>query len=168
MITVKARGIDAIIKRLERRRDGLEDKLHLLIEKLGTLGIQVADTIFKDAPYDGVRDVAPGVLTWKGKTSAEISVSGTTVLFIEFGTGIHFNTGETYGLEHGFGPGTYGPNGLRDYWIYEGPPGNAGGVASTKKPGFTITHGNPPSKAMYAAGKQMREQIETIAKEVFG
>ena len=168
---VEVQGLDRCIKRLEGMKNELETKLHKLIERLGEIGVEVASSGFKDAPYDGERDATVGNLTWTGDNTAEIVASGRTVLFIEFGTGVHFFTDpEGYVTSHGYGPGTYGPQGNKDWWLYEGEPGdpNAGGETFDKNPKMTITHGNPASRPMYEAAKEMRANIEKIAREVFG
>lgn len=167
-MTIECKGLDKLLKQLEKRQKSLDDKLKELIEKLGAIGISEAQIRFNMAPYDGERDAEVGSLTWVNDNTAQIVASGRTVLFIEFGAGVYYNGGDTYGTEHGYGPGTYGPHGLEPYWFYEGDPGNAGGVYATGRENLTITHGNPASKPMYYAAKEMREKIADIAREVFG
>ena len=123
---------------------------------------------FNMAPYDGERDATVGNLTWVDKNTAQIIASGRTVLFIEFGTGVHFNQGDSYGTDHGYGPGTYGPHGFDDWWFYAGHPGNAGGTYAQNRDNLTITHGNPAGRVMYNTAKEMRGKVEEIAREVFG
>ena len=56
---------------------------------------------------------------------------------------------------------------------YYGEPGTNGRVVRTQqKEGEEAvdvirTHGNPPARAMYDAGKAMRERIVEIAREVY-
>ena len=66
--------------------------------------------------------------------------------------------------------GEYGQGkGSQDSWGYYGNPGTNGRVVKENGKGsLVITHGNPPARAMYDAGKEMREQVRAIAKEVFG
>ena len=90
--------------------------------------------------------------------------------FIEFGSGVHYVEQHPKASEMGAVRGGYGQNkGLKDTWAYYGDPGTNGEPAKGKKgeKGLVFTHGNPPARAMYDAGKEMRERIAEIAREVF-
>lgn len=167
-MTVEVLGIDRVIRRLERMKQEIERKNHEFIHKLALEGIEVADARFSTAMYDGVNDVTPGQVVWLSDKEAQIVVSGTAVLFIEFGTGVVHTDMHPLAGQYGYTRGGYGegkganPKG----WAYYGEPGTAG-VPVKGKTGVYRTKGNPPARAMYDAGKTMRERVATVAREVF-
>ena len=169
-MTVEVLGIDRVIRRLERMKRELESKNHEFIEKLALEGIEVADSHFSNAIYDGVNDVSPGQIVWLSDNEAQIVVSGTTVLFIEFGTGITYTDQHELAGKYGYVRVGYGqgkganPKG----WIYKGEPGTNGIPVKGRPAGVYRTKGNPPARAMYLAGKAMRDRVEETAREVFG
>lgn len=158
-MTVEVLGIDRVIRRLERMKRDLEDKNREFIEKLALEGIQVASARFSNAIYDGTNDATVGDVVWIDDTTAEIIASGRSVLFIEFGSGL---IGYGHPEPREYGPGTWSDNimlGGKGHWQ---DPNGWYYVHGQK------SYGNPPARAMYDAGKTMRERVATIAKEVFG
>ena len=132
---------------------------------IALIGGGTARVKFTNAMYAGKNDVEVEVKR-VSSTHYQVIASGETVLFIEFGTGINNpELVEPSGLTYQHG--TYGkghgadPNG----WVYVGEQGNAG---QPIREGVYRTYGNPPAKAMYYAAKDMKAEIYTIAKEVFG
>lgn len=167
-ITVK--GIDSIIARVKAYQNRLEDKTHKFLEELAKIGIDTAEIKFKSAIYDGVNDVfVDKSPRWEGENTLFISAEGNAVAFIEFGTGIHYTEQHPYAAELGFQRGTYGQGkGSQETWGYYGWKGTNGvRIKDTMKGTLVLTHGNPPARAMYEAGKAMREKVVEIAKEVF-
>lgn len=155
---------DTVIIHLQRYRDNVPQKLQTLLDKLSYLGAYRARVDFSSAMYAGTNDVE---ITVEPKDNGfEILASGYSVLFIEFGTGIK-NPEHPLSAEFGYIHGTYGQGkGANEHgWVYYGEQGNAG---QPVREGVYRTLGNPPARAMYNAGKEIRERIEEIAKEVFG
>ena len=161
---VTVEGLKEAIDALKAYRDGLDAKKKEFLKRLASIGAETAGISFYRAQYDGYKEVKVKT-QWIDDNTIAVVANGRTALFIEFGTGIHYADG--YGEEHGFGPGTYGPRGLKNWWVYRGDPGT-NGQPFGKKEGLVYTHGNPPSRSMYQAGQKMRAEIENIAKEVFG
>lgn len=166
MITIDASGVANAIQDLDVRKQWLRIKTQELVQRLTDYGVELASVAFEDAAYDGVNDVQVS-FEESGELTRTIIAAGSAVLFIEFGAGV------TYGFGHpepqGYGPGTYPGKGnwVEPYWFYTGQPGTAGGTLAYNRANTTITRGNPPSAAMYQARKQMEEDVETIALEVF-
>lgn len=158
------KGIDKTIQHLKEYQKRLPDKTDKLLERLATIGAFRARIDFSNAMYAGDNDVEVEVT--KDGNGYVIKASGSSVLFIEFGTGI-LNPEHPQSGEFGFMHGTYGkgkganPNG----WVYVGSQGNAG---QTIRDGVYRTYGNPPAMAMWNASKDIRQEIEKIAREVFG
>lgn len=88
--------------------------------------------------------------TLDGVRSAEIS----PVAMIEFGSGLKAENPMNI---PGVGTGTFGEHGNEPGWWYMDLDGN-----------WHYSTGVSPKMPMYYAGKELREKILTIAKEVFG
>lgn len=154
-------NIDAVIKQLRQYRDHLDEKRRRFMERLADLGVATADLKFRTADYDGEKDVSVTGPVWVDDKTLRVAASGSSVLFIEFGSGL-IGGGHPQSAEFGYGPGTYSDNeslGGKHHW--DDPKGWY--YEHGKK-----SHGNPPARAMYEAGKQMRENIAKIAREVYG
>lgn len=157
-------GLDKVISQIDSYRQRLPDKLSRLMERLATLGAYRARIDFTNAMYAGENDVEVSVE--KTATGYRVLASGHSVLFIEFGTGV-INPEHPQSAEFGFSHGTYGQGkGANEKgWIYVGEQGNAG---QPIRDGVYRTYGNLPARAMYNAAKDMKAQIYSIAREVFG
>lgn len=160
------------IEQIEAYRRSLRDRARELLRRLADIGIQGATVRFERAQYDGANDVTVSPSpTWEGENKLKIMASGRTVLFIEFGTGVHYG-GETHpkAQEFGFERGGYGSGlGRLDSWRYKGEPGTHGEVIQDgPHKGEIETHGNPANRCMYNTAEEMRRAVEQIAREVFG
>lgn len=162
---IKIEGLDDLINALKARRDSLPSKRKIFLQKLGDLGVNTAGIIFRSAQYDGTNDVVMST-EWIDDNTLAVAASGHSVTFIEFGSGISYEEWHPYrppGMEiGGYGKG----QGNRPYWFYKGEPGT-NGIESEKRPGLMITRGNPPARAMYEAGVNIRAKIAEIASEVY-
>lgn len=114
MITIKAElspsSIDKAIDEIEKYRNRLQDRLQSLVNELIQDGVQVAGILVSSAQGDSKKpDVIYEVNPQGDIVNATIAIVGTDVLFIEFGAGIAYNTGNVHpkASEFGYGPGTY-------------------------------------------------------------
>jgi hypothetical protein len=163
-VRISVENLDKVISHLKDYKKDLRVKVKLFLERLSVLGAYRARVEFTIAMYAGKNDVTISVTsTRKGY---KVVAKGQAVLFIEFGTGV-INPEHPRSDEFGFSHGTYGKGkGANEKgWVYVGEQGNAG---QPIREGVYRTYGNPPAKAMYYAAKDMKAQIYTIAKEVFG
>ena len=168
---IKVSGLDRLIKRLQSYQKTLEEKQRRLLEELVNIGVDVASVKFQTAQYDGINDVVVNRQPeWVGEDRLFLTASGSSITFIEFGTGVHYAEQHPKAAELGANRGEYGQgNGARDTWGYYGSPGTNGqAIKETDKGTLVLTHGNPPARAMYDAAKEMRNQILSIARKVFG
>lgn len=158
-------SIDRAIRDLKYYKEDIKIKLHELAQKLAEKGLRVASLSYDQALYAGLNDV--NVTCEETQNGYVIKASGTSVLFIEFGTGI-LNPEHPQSAEFGYKHGTYGKGlGKKPFgWNYRGERGNIG--ETTNKEGVYHTTGNPPSMSMYNAGKEIKRDLVKIAKEVFG
>ena len=173
MIKMQAKGIDELISKLKKKRNTLDDKRKIFLERLALEGFEVADITFRHALYAGFNDVVVLEPKWKDESTIVLEAQGNAVAFIEFGTGVHYSEQYPKEIEGIAARGTYGDKkGSNDSWTYYGEPGNEGKIVRVAKSGESVvrTHGNPPAMAMYNASQKMRQReiIVSIAKEVFG
>ena len=135
--------------------------------RLAALGATVASIRFSTAIYTGTNDVT--VRVDDNGTVATIYAEGESVAFIEFGAGVHYNSGSSYPIAKPSGIveiGEYGKKqGKKDEWRYKGDPGTNG---TPSRDGLTIkTHGNPAQMPMYHALTAMQGEVERIVREAF-
>ena len=162
-ITVK--GVQQTVDALERYKRYINERLRIFAEALAEYGVGIARVRFGRAQYDGTNDVQVKAPEWRGDTLCVRAV-GRTVLFIEFGTGVHYEAeSHPQAGEFGFVRGGYGQHrGRNDSWRYRGEPGTNGVEVGN---GIIKTHGNPANRCMYETAEEMRNSITQIAKEVF-
>ncbi len=164
--------VSKALAEIERYRNELKNKTRIFMGRLAEIGIETAAVRFANAIYDGTNDVVVDKSpTWIDDNKLAISASGKSITFIEFGSGVHY-AADSHPLagEFGFSRGGYGHRlGRFDSWRYRGDPGTSGEIITEGKyAGMVRTHGNPANRAMYDTGKELREQIAQIAREVFG
>lgn len=142
------------IGEVKNYRRSLDQKGRMLAKRLAEIGCKVARIRFTNAAYDGMNDVTVSVE--ETKNGYVIVAKGESVAFIEFGTGV-YNPEHPMGAELGMIHGTYGQGkGKRKAWGYYDDAGQ-----------LHITRGNSPAMAMYAADREILQQVSRIAKEVF-
>lgn len=154
----KASITDAI-KQLRQYEKEFLRKEKEFVRRLTEIGVSVASAGFATADYDGVNDVV--VSMEQNGTRAKVIASGTTVGFIEFGTGVKYPEWDNTGME--YTPpkhGTYGKGrGARPHGWFFKPNGSEGASQHT--------YGNPPAEAMQTARDVMVERVIQIAREVW-
>ena len=158
-MSLSTESIDNAIKELTAYRDSIDRKKNLLLERLGEIGIKEASVRFTTAMYDGDND--SNVTLEANSNGYVILAEGNAVAFIEFGAGVYHNPGEPYPNPRpdgivGIGEYGYG-RGKRKAWGYRDNGGD-----------IKITHGNPAAMPLWYASEEMRKNILTIAREVFG
>lgn len=158
---------NSVLKELEIYRNHLMEKVNTFVDALIQEGMQVAKARIASTKGDSTDVVADAVyISSTGEvTKAMIYMTGTDVLFVEFGAGIAYNTGEQHPLasEFGYGPGTYPsehpPNrGINPgRWVY--------GHDDNGKPLESI--GTEATMPMFRAAEHIRNIIVQKANEVF-
>lgn len=163
MIKVSS-NVDRVIARLNKKKKSLDSRHEAFLYRLGKEGVDIANVKIQTVQYDGTVDL----FTFYSveKDIVYLTVQGSTVTFIEFGTGVHYS--EQHPLNW-YERGGYGLHqGLNDHWYYQGDPGTHGEVRTTKK-GKTVvrTEGNPPNRVVYNTGKELRGKVLEIARKVY-
>lgn len=165
-IELSFKDIEYLQARYDNYRKALDKMTDELCRRLAYMGQDIAKLHFFEAAYDGINDAEVSVE--KRQNGYAVKASGKTVLFIEFGTGVHYPDKHPEGAENGMIHGTYGKGyGKNDYWYYTGMPGTAGGELAYGRTNTTKTHGNPANMPMYTTVKELEGEIERIVKEVF-
>ena len=150
-------SIDRAIQQVQAYSDSLDRKAEALCERLAQMGAMYAEWNFGGVMYAGDIDYAITVERGEGNTY-RILIAGQTVLFMEFGAGVHYGGGHPLEAEFGMGPGTYpgqthamDPNGWRfkqnGQWIH--------------------TLGNPAGMPVFNAAQDLSKEILQVAQEVF-
>lgn len=154
------------IKELEKYQKDLDRKIDKLCKRLAEFGLIKAREYFNQALYDGIKDAV--VTVEQIENGYAVRASGSTVLFLEFGAGVHYPNDHPQAGEFAMEHGTYGRGlGKNDYWFYTGQPGNAGGELAYGHTNSTITHGNPANMPMYKTGRDIKTEIKHAVEEVF-
>ena len=168
VIGLDGSGVDEMLKGIEEHKRWLREKTEELSKRLADMGALYAQYSFDGALYSGNTDYTISVES-KGEGAYVVKANGTTVLFIEFGSGVRHGYGHP---EVGdYGPGTYPGNGHWDDpngWWYQT---NDASVATrtTKSTGqsWVHTYGNPPNAPMYNSVKDLERELESVVREVF-
>lgn len=170
-VDVAISGVDNLLEKIDIMRKRIPEKMHTLLLRMSEIGITSMRSGFARAIYDGTPDYNIGQPYWRGKHILVLPVSGKTVAFIEFGTGVVYPDTHPDATRMGAIRGEYGlGHGKGNAWGYYGEPGTNGknmGVNPKTGDTLVITHGNPANAPMYNAVKAMRDKVLETAKEVW-
>lgn len=165
-IKLNSESIEAAIRKIEDYQRTMQEKCQELAKRLALIGMDVITATYDGAAYAGTNDIEVH-LEFEGN-SCKIVANGSSLGFIEFGTGVAYPLGE-FASQAGAPPhGTYGEGrgATGKKWVYKGDAGTIG-EPDSKRPGLVWTKGNPPANAFPAAVREMQEQAQEIAREVF-
>ena len=151
-------GIERLQRSVEEYQRWLKDRSEKLLDRLAEEGYQIASAKFAQAVYDGTNDVFVSTENRGANIRAVVAV-GSSVLFIEFGSGVTYGYGHPEANQYGMGPGTY-PEG-KGHWD------DPRGWHLPKEKGGGHTYGNPPAMPMYEARKAIEQELPRIVREVF-
>ena len=168
-----SKSITDAIAELEKYRDSLTRKNEVFIKRLAEIGVTAAENRLATGEGDTDRNARFSMLfrTTEGIVEGQIIISSTPKvdelgrkfyphLAWEFGAGIYYNNGNANpkASEFGMGVGTFPrqEHALDDYWWYRDDDGT-----------LHLSKGTQATMPMYNASKEIIQQIETIAREVF-
>lgn len=156
--------INDLIEELNNYADNLKNLCEIFLWRLADVGIKVVDSTYGSGMGDSSKDHrCEFQLDEDGNVvKGRLIVSGSDILFIEFGAGIFFNNGNAHPMAHdlGYGVGTY-PDQVHAYdpngWYYKDSDG-------------TLRHslGTEATMPVYKASLEMISKVDEIAEEVFG
>ena len=160
-VNIGTGDIDKAIKELQAYRERLMNKINDFVDALIQEGMTVARIRLGSTQGDSTNASVDSVYisTSGDVTKAVIYLEGSDALFVEFGAGIAYNTGNQHPLadEFGYGPGTYPsehpPNRAINpgYWYY------GGGIRSI---------GTEATMPIYGAAEHIRNIIVQKANEI--
>lgn len=169
---LSVRSFENMIKQVEAYQNGLNRKCELLCQRLAEVGRQAAVTAINDSPLgktitlsvqlEPKAVVCKAILMAVGQTKeSEGYGSINTLLLVEFGSGIRYNaSANPKAGEFGMGVGTF-PGQTHafdpDGWYYWGADNQ-----------WHHSFGVKATMPIYKASLDIRQQIQAIAREVFG
>lgn len=161
------REIGKAIRELEAYRQDFIEKTETFRQRVADKIAELAESGFKGAIIDDIingeqRTAQVQVSVENGEGVTLVIANGEDAVWAEFGTGVYYNkpagrSRHPVGEELGFTIGGYGQTrGTREVWgFYEGGE-------------LRLTHGAPTTMPLYKALQTVRDEIESIAKEVYG
>ena len=168
-MTLDPKSIDDAMKELRAYRDSINNKIDTFVETLVQHGVKIASLCVASTNGDSkLPDVTYEVNDMGDIIKATIAIVGQDVLFVEFGAGIAYNTGNQHPLasQFGYGIGTYPserpPNRAINpgYWYYSDAD-NAYKKVSKRSIGTEAT------MPIYHAAESIRNEYIKQAVEVF-
>lgn len=168
---LSVKGIQSIIDQLREYKQELNDKMELFCRKLAEAGLAVAESNIAKSPLGKTISVRINMESSKAGCKAMLIAHGqkqtdergrtaSTLLLVEFGAGIHYNSNENpKASEMGYGVGTFPGqvHAFEDGWYYWGEDEK-----------WHYTHGIKATMPMYNASVAIREKVKECVKEVFG
>lgn len=159
-------SVKEAIRQLNDYQNDLKRKTSLFVQRLAEVGIVTIDKHKYSQGTSDFNDLRTYVwLEEQGDWArATLVLSGKDVAFIEFGAGVHYNgsVGQSpnpFGQQHGMTIGSYGKGqGAKDSWVF----------FDEELGRFRSSHGTKAAMPMYYADKEIIDQVQTIAREVFG
>lgn len=159
-----SKSLNAAIQQIRQYQNSLNDKCAEFVRRLAEVGIPVIDENIASAAGDSDKghNTYIKINSFGSYSQAELIVESNSILWIEFGAGVHFNghlgsSPHPKGEELGYTIGSYGKGqGKNDFWFYYADSGEA-----------VMSHGTQATMPVYKAGLEIKRQVLKIAKEVF-
>ena len=163
-IELSKASVDSAISQLKEYLQLLNDKNALFVKRLAELGIPVIDEKIEGSAGDADKyhDTQIKINSYGDYSEATLTVSGQDILFIEFGSGIHYNEGSSaaHAGQFGYGVGTY-PGQTHAFdpkgWWYKDETGAP-----------QHSYGQQATAPMLRASHEIIANIRKIAREVYG
>ena len=164
-ISLSQKSIQNAIKEIEVYKRQLIERNELFVRRLAELGIPIIDQNIAAAQGDSDKshNTYIKINSFGSYSEARLVVEGKDLLFIEFGSGVHYNgsagtSPHPKGEEFGYTIGSYGKGqGSKDFWFYYADTGEA-----------VMSHGTEATMPVYKASVEIIQNIRRIAREVFG
>lgn len=164
-ISLSEKSIQNAINEVRKYQRELISKNEVFVRRLAELGIPVIDQNISVAQGDSDKNhnTYIKINSFGSYSEAKLVVEGSDLLYIEFGSGIHYNgssgtSPHPKGEEFGYTIGSYGKGqGSKDFWFYYADTGEA-----------VMSHGTEATMPVYKASVEIIQNIRRIAREVFG
>lgn len=163
-ISLSQKSIQNAINEVRKYQRELIDKNELFVRRLAELGIPIINQNIAAAQGDSDKNhnTYIKINSFGSYSEAKLVVEGSELLYIEFGSGIHYNgsagtSPHPKGKEFGYTIGSYGKGqGKNDFWFYYAGTGEA-----------VMSHGTESTMPVYKASVEIIHNIRRIAREVF-
>jgi len=165
--SLNSKSLLAMVDEVKKYQQELDAKTSKLVKLMADEGIAVTKTKVSGITSDNITEPLTVSVKQNGAYNqyvAIITLSGKDALFIEFGTGVHYNIvvgsyphpeGQT--TDGIVGIGQYGSGlGRLDSWHYTDESGNE-----------VETQGNPPYAPLWQGKMRIQEKVEELARKVF-
>lgn len=167
-IGLSEQDIDRAIRELAQYKADFAQKVELLREKVADRLAEEAQSGFNGAVVDDLIKEKPKFADVKVSVNnrgnlSVIVADGEDAVWVEFGAGVYHNSSpgsspHPNGAELGFTIGSFGHGrGKQQMWKFKNDDGKR-----------VWTHGTPAAMPMYRAVQTVCDDIQSIAKEVFG
>ena len=169
---LSVREVQNAIKELRQYQSDLNRKCELLCERLCSEGMHIAQAHIGSSGFGKYIHIGSEITTQQAGCKAILYMEDTTkiksewqtlegvqsaevspALMLEFGSGLKAQNPASI---PGVGTGTFGKHGNEPGWYYMDLEGN-----------WHYSTGVSPKIPMYYAGKELREKVVAIAREVF-
>lgn len=168
-------SITEAIHQIKLEQDLVMIRITAIIRRMAQVAeLSIQQSIAGGIHYDGDRTLEvyndPIVQSGKSGVRGEVGIKGVSALFIEFGTGLMYETIQHPSSEGlGMGAGTYPGKGMifdrpDGAWIYRGDAGSHG---YELKNGAIMTYGNPPNPIVYKASLDVRREMHRIVEDTY-
>lgn len=164
-ISLSQKSIQNAINEVRKYQRELIDKNELFVRRLAELGIPIINQNIAAAQGDSDKNhnTYIKINSFGSYSEVKLVVEGSELLYIEFGSGIHYNgsagtSPHPKGEEFGYTIGSYGKGqGSKDFWFYYADTGEA-----------VMSHGTESTMPVYKASVEIIQNIRRVAREVFG
>lgn len=164
-ISLSQKSIQNAINEVRKYQREFIEKNELFVRRLAELGIPVIDQNIAAAQGDSDKNhnTYIKINSFGSYSEVKLVVEGSELLYIEFGSGIHYNgsagtSPHPKGEEFGYTIGSYGKGqGSKDFWFYYADTGEA-----------VMSHGTESTMPVYKASVEIIQNIRRVAREVFG
>ena len=169
---MSVKGLDSLIRELQKHKDDLPNKCKKLVSELLQSGVEVSKARISDSPLGKYVTVTTnlssekmgckGILLAKGAVKEQDGYAPFSILLaIEFGSGVHFNPiPNPLSAEMGYGVGTF-PGQIHAFdtngWYFW----------SEEKQQWIHSYGVKATMPMYNADIEIIQNVVKFAKEVF-
>ena len=158
------KSIQSAVDELGKYRQSLIDKNTEFVRRLAELGIPVIAQNISPAAGDSDKEhnTYIKINSFGSYSQAQLIVEGHDILFIEFGSGVHYNgsvgvSPHPKGEKFNYTIGSYGKGqGKNDHWFYYADTGES-----------VMSQGTQATMPVYKASVEITQNIRRIAKDVF-
>jgi len=156
-VGVAIKGTDKVLDRLKRTVERIEKEVPNRVEAVVNNAASSAQSEYNAAPYDGVKDITvrsekTGEKTWS------VIAEGTTLLFVEFGTGYHYPSDNPLQHPKAGGPASWSASAEGKGFLVGWKFIRFRGFWPIKKGDKVVwVDGNPSANVMYHQTKYIRE-----------